>query len=287
MELFEEVFNPGSIYDMLFFNTKAVLIYPTLENLQKENPILYDRWKYLSKSKYNLDMDTYHGTAGAMLDETLKYAQISYEEKAIFYPEFSRIIAITYGTVRSENGLPKRFLKKIANEDEFLTIATFMDILYGVSSEAIQSTPPYFPILCGHNIMNYDIPLLIKRFLVHKERFRALRNQNSPNELNNLLPLILKKVLSAKPWEGKVVDTVNVWKFNGSDYTPLMLIAEHLGLKKTVDVESLPDVNRKYWKTITDGGTAAAEVEALEYVALQSATQTNLVIQLLIQLREL
>jgi len=282
MELFDEVFNPGSIYDMLFFNAKSVLIHPTLPELQKENPTLYDRWKYLSKSKYNCDMDVYHGHAGAMLDETPEYAQRTYDEKAIYYPEFSRILAITYGTVRSENGLPKRYLKKIANEDEFLTIATFMDILYGISSEAIQSSPPYFPVLCGHNIMGYDIPLLIKRFMIHKERFRALRNQNSPNELNNLLPLILKKVLSAKPWEGKVVDTVNVWKFNGSDYSPLMLIVDYLGLKKTVDVEPLQDVSKKYWSMVTE-----KPQEALEFVALQSATQTNLVIQLLTQLREL
>jgi hypothetical protein len=282
MELFEEVFNPGSIYDMLFFNVKAVLIYPTLAELQKENPTLYDRWKYLSKSKYNLDMDTYHGTAGAMLDETMKYAQISYEEKAVFYPEFTRILAITYGTVRSENGLPKRFLKKIANEDEYLTLVTFMDVLYGISSEAIQSSPPYFPILCGHNIMSYDIPLLIKRFLFHKDKFKEFRRKENPNEINNLLPLILKKCLSAKPWESKIVDTVNVWKFNGSDYSPLMLVAEHLGLKKTVDLDALPDVNKKYWSM-----EEAKPQEALEYVALQSATQTNLVIQLMTQLRDL
>jgi hypothetical protein len=271
MELFDEVFNPGSIYDMLFFNAKAVLIYPTLEELQKESPTLYDRWTYLAKSKYNAHLVT-----------NPKLLEENYQDQAIFHPEFSRILAITYGTVRSENGLPKRYLKKIANEDEYLTIATFMDILYGISSEAVQSTPPYFPILCGHNIMGYDIPLLIKRFLAHKEKFRDLRRSQNPNEMNNLLPLILKKVLSAKPWEGKVVDTVNVWKFNGSDYSPLMLIAEHLGLKKTVDIESLSDVNRKYWSTVNQNPK-----EALEYVALQSATQTNLVIQLLSQLREL
>jgi hypothetical protein len=282
MELFEEVFNPGSIYDMLFFNVKAVLIYPTLVELQKESPTLYDRWKYLSKSKYNLDMDAYHGTAGAMLDETMKYAQISYEEKAIFYPEFSRILAITYGTVRSENGLPKRFLKRVANEDEYITIVTFMDILYGISSEAVQSSPPYFPILCGHNIMTYDIPLLIKRFLFHKDKFKEFKRKDNPNELNNLLPLILKKCLSAKPWEGKIVDTVNVWKFNGNDYSPLMLIAEHLGLKKTVDLDALSDLSKKYWDM-----EESKPQEALEYVALQSATQTNLVIQLMTQLREL
>jgi hypothetical protein len=272
MELFDEVFNPGSIYEMLFFNVKAVLEHPTLGDLHTNNPALLERWKYLSENKYSTKSD---------LEDPL-YQEKIYQEKAIYYPEFSRILAITYGTVRSENGMPKRYLKRIANEDEFLTIATFMDILYGISSEAIQSSPAYFPVLCGHNIMGYDIPFLIKRFMIHKERFRTLRNQNSPNELNNLLPLILKKVLSAKPWEGKVVDTVNVWKFNGNDYAPLMLIADYLGLKKTVDVEPLPDVSKKYWGMVVE-----KPQEALEFVALQSATQTNLVIQLLTQLREL
>jgi hypothetical protein len=270
MELFDEVFNPGSIYDMLFFNTKAVLIHPTLEVLQTENPTLYDRWKHLAESKYN---------AGVV---DIKHHQGIYENQAIFYPEFSKILAITYGTVRSENGVPKRFLKRVASEDEYQTIATFMDILYGISSEAVQSSPPYFPILSGHNIMSYDIPLLIKRFMAHKDKFKESKRQQNPNEMNNLLPLILKKVLSAKPWEGKIVDTVNVWKFNGSDYSPLMLISEHLGLKKTVDVDPLPEVSKKYWSMVKE-----KPAEALEYVALQSATQTNLVIQLLILLREL
>jgi hypothetical protein len=61
-----------------------------------------------------------------------------------------------------------------------------------------------------------------------------------------------------------------------------MLIADYLGLKKTVDVESLPDVSKKYWSMVSE-----KPQEALEFVALQSATQTNLVIQLMTQLREL
>lgn len=282
MELFDEVFNPGSIYDMLFFNVKAVLIHPTLTELQIKNPTMYERWKHISKTKYNCDMDAYHGAAGAMRDETPEYAQRIYDEKAVSHSEFTKILTITYGTVRSEKGMPKRYLKRISNEDEYLTISTFMDVLYGISAEAVQSSPPYFPILCGHNIISYDIPLLIKRFLAYKEKFREIRWQESPDEMNNLLPLILKKVLAAKPWEGKIVDTINVWKFNGNDYTPLMLIADYLGLKKTVDVEPLNDVSKKYWSMVSE-----KPQEALEYVSLQSATQTNLVIQLLIQLREL
>jgi len=280
MELFEQVFNRLSIQDMLFFNIKAVLEYPTLADLQERNPALYDRWKYLSKTKHGFDMDVIHGIAGTMTDETPIYAKKTYEEKAIYYPEFSRIVAITYASLYFEEGKLKRYFKKISNEDEYIVIATFMDVLYGVSSEGVKSNPPYFPALCGHNIINYDIPLLIKRMLKHKERFVA--DRDATDTTRQILPFILKYCLAAKPWEGKVIDTVNVWKFNGNDYTPLMLIADYLGLKKTVDLDALPDVSRYYWANVHD-----KPEETLDYVSLQSATQTNLVIQLMNELRQL
>ena len=265
MELFEEVFNRASIYDTLFFNIKAVLEHPTITSLQKNNPALYARWMYLAKTKF---------TETDISDKD--YLQEKYEQEAIFHPEFCRILAITYAKLLLEDGKIKRYFKKIANEDEYMVIATFMDVLHQLSTDAVNSTPQYFMTMCGHNIGGYDIPLLLKRFIFHRDKFE-----------NKLLPLMLKKALASKPWEGAVIDTVNVWKFGGTDYAPLMLIADFLGLKKTVDLESLPEVSKKYWKMIADGGTATAEEEALEYVSLQSATQTNLVIQLMNELRQL
>lgn len=194
-----------------------------------------------------------------------------YEEKAIFYPEFSRIVAITYASLYSEEGKLRRFFKKINGEDESVVIATFMDVLQNLSSEGAKSTPQFFMDFCGHNIMGYDIPLLVKRFIKHKDKLQ-----------NKELPYMIKRCLAAKPWESKVIDTVNVWKFNGGDYTPLMLIADYLGLKKNSDLDTLPEVSRKYWKTVGE-----KPEEALEYVSLQSANQTNLVIQLMNELRQL
>jgi hypothetical protein len=274
MELFEEVFNGASIYDMLFFNTKAVLIHPTLTDLQEKNPAMYERWKYLSGSKYDRLFDS-------VLMSDVGYCvslQKVYEEKAIFYPEFSRIVAITYASVYSEEGKTKRFLKKIVNEDEFTVLATFMDVLYQLSSEGVKSSPQYFPTLCGHNILNYDIPLIIKRFLKHKEGFKEKLKSDETLKL----PYILKSCLAAKPWESKVIDTVNVWKFNGNDYSPLMLIADYLGLKKTIELSSLPELNKYYWDNVNE-----KPEETLEHISLQSATQTNLVIQFMNELRGL
>jgi len=283
MELFEQVFNRLSIQDMLFFNIKAVLEYPTLADLQERNPALCERWKYLSKSKYNQEIHDIKHVPEIItnVDQQVQLIQNNvYEEKAIFYPEFTRIVAITYASLYFEEGKLKRYFKKISNEDEYIVIATFIDVLYGVSSEGVKSNPPYFPTLCGHNILNYDIPLLIKRLIKYKERFEA--NRDTTDTTKQLLPFILKCCLAAKPWEGKVIDTVNVWRFNGNDYTPLMLIADYLGLKKTVDLDSLPEVSRYYWANVHD-----KPEETLEYVSLQSATQTNLVIQLMNELRQL
>jgi hypothetical protein len=126
---------------------------------------------------------------------------------------------------------------------------------------------------CGHNITNYDIPLLLKRYVLHRSKF--IENQK-------LIPLMLKKCLSAKPWDSGIVDTVNVWKFGGNNYETLMLIADFLQIKKTVDVQAMPEMSREYWNKF-----ASSPHDAQEYVALQSATQTNLAMKLMIELRQL
>lgn len=264
MGLFEDVFNKTSIYDMLFFNIKSVLEFPTLETLKENNEPMYNRWCYLAKRKHNFDMTA---NIGYNQDE----ANELYRNEAIYYPEFSRIVAITYANLYVEDGTVKRDFKKIVNADESVVVESFIRELRELSTNAQQSTPNYFPILVGHNIVGYDIPLLIKRYVY-------LTNDNQSSE--DVIPLILKKAIMAKPWESGVIDTTNVWKFNGNSNMPLMLIADFLGLKKVVDVMPLNDLSKYFWKNVGEN-----QKETIEQVALQSATQTNLVIQLMNKLR--
>jgi 3'-5' exonuclease len=259
-ELFDEVFNPSRVYNTLFFNVKPVLRYKTIEELKQEKPTLYERWVNLSKSRYD---DRYP-------DDTK--AQTIYEKHAIYYPEFGRIVAITYATLYVDEGKVKRYMKKIVNDDEFVVLATFIDELHQISSDGAHSNPQSFPTLCGHNIVGHDIPHLIKKFVLYRNRF----------ENNKQIPLILKKSLTSKPWESNIIDTLNLWKFNGYEKTPLMLIADFLDLKKVVDLESLDEVSRKYWELVE-----TEPEKALEYVSMQSATQTNFVIQIMNELRQL
>jgi hypothetical protein len=186
---------------------------------------MYERWKYLSKVKCNCEINEVHEVKSLITNESEAIQLIQnhiYEDNAIQHPEFSKIVAITYATAYSEKGELKRQLKRIANDNEIVVIEQFMYVLDEISRDDSKSSPQIFSILCGHNIISYDIPLLMKRYMVNKKEFQTVK----------YLPYLLKRVFNVKPWESGIIDTVNVWKFNGFDYSPLMLIAEFLGLKK-------------------------------------------------------
>lgn len=262
MSTYKDVFNKASIYDMLFFNVKAVLSYASTETLKNENDALYQQWLNISKNKYKCDVN----------EVSAEEFEKIYIERASYYPEYTEVIAITYASLYLDNGELKRSFKKIVDTNEVVVLETFFDLLTQISSESSQSTPQEFPILCGHNIVGYDIPLLIKRFVKQSSQFKSI----------DQVPYILKRSLELKPWESGILDTTTAWKFDGYDNAPLMLISEFLGLKKTVDVLSLPELSKYYWEHINEDVD-----ETLKYVALQSATQTNLTIQLVNELRQL
>jgi hypothetical protein len=253
---FEEVFNKSSIYNMLFFNVKSVLIHPTLSDLEKNDKQLFDCWQYIAKTKYRInDM------------VTKEYVDETYLTNATHYPEFCKIVAITYAKLSVENNTLKRDLRKIVDNDEKVVIDKFMDYLYQVSGGG------NLPILCGYNIVSNDIPLLIKRFIL-------LRNKSE--DKSKQIPIILKRALNIKPWESGLIDVINVWKFNGFDNMPFNIICDCLGLKKTIDLLPAKELSDYYWSNIND-----FPKETLDHVSLQSATQTNLVIQFMNEIRQM
>lgn len=252
MGLFDDVFNKQNIYGMLFLNVKAVLAYPTLVKLEEGNKELYKEWVNIARIKHS--------------DFYLK-PDFCYETYAVQSPEFLKVVAITYGGVSMNNGEMKRNIKSICNEDEKVVISTFMDDLTLLSS-ATKSGQQQYPPLCGYNIVAYDIPVLVKRFI--------LLNFNTGKELPNMI----KKSLSIKPWESGLIDALNVWKFNGFENTSLQLISSYLGLKKTVTLMTSIELSKYYWENIEHNPK-----DTLAQVALQSATHTNLVIQLVNKLR--
>lgn len=227
MDQFKFVFNKTEINRVLFFKVLTVNEFPNLETFKTVKIDLYNSWHKQAENRYDfVDQDVFM-------------------DKACYMGELTNIVAIAYGTLqRDEEGQIKRTLNVIHSPDEVANIEEF----FGLINTMQQQVPN--PLYCGHNIVNYDIPFLIKR---------ALSN-------NIKVPELFKKSLSLKPWEANILDTVDLWKFNGNDYCSLKYIASFLD---SIKYKTLPldinEINRKYW---TDGDGSWVEYEIKNQVNL-------------------
>jgi hypothetical protein len=260
MELFELAFKVDKIYDMLFFNIKAVTEYENAYDFKKDNPVLFKRWEMICDVKYKIKGNSNDQSYMLMLDD-------AYKMYGHYYPEFTKIVGISYAIVKAENNELKRDFVKIIYDDEFKMINEFRNHLVNFS----MNKPDL--ILCGHNVINNDIPLFIKRLLI---------NLNKWEEKNNIIPPILKRHLKAKPWDSVILDTLTLWKFNGVSNTPLQLIADSIGLKYNIEIDDNVDFNKKYWSLYKEEPD-----KAMKYVITQSTNQTNIIIQLVNVIRSL
>lgn len=211
--MYDKVFNPETIYKMVFFNVKTATQYPNLDEFKKNDKKKFEQWI------------SFHAEDGKDLEHI-------YSTTGCYKPELSKIISGTICTVSLENGELKRNIILINDNSE---------------KEIINKLTQYFnqmdlggelPIICGHNVTGYDIPTYLKRAMVHYNEFK--------------IPKIIKNYLSAKPWESNVVDTLSMWKFQGYSKTSLMDIANHLNLKMKFDVDIMPDLNNFYWRNINN-----------------------------------
>lgn len=257
MSIFNEVFDRATIHDSFFLNVSSVLEYETLDILKEENPGMYNVWINLCKS------------FGKQIEPNNEY----YQRYGPYYPEFSKIVGVTYAVLEYEEGKLKKKTKRHINSNELVVLKDFFDVLYSLSSDGNQSTPNEFKTLTGYNIIYYDIPFLIKRFLIHKNKFEG----------NKQLPLILKYALNSKPWDiGIVMDLANVWGFKGKDVYSLDLIAKFLGLKVNNEILERHQVSEKYWKHYNSD-----ESEALKEIVVSGNTNISVIVQAFNYLRTL
>jgi hypothetical protein len=233
MELYTNVLNKGKIYDTLFLKIFTVSEYSDAHQFKLADQDMYDAW-----CKKNDDDENY-----------LNNTALS--------PEFGKIVGVSLCTVTDNDGEMKRNFHNIYNAKDELEV---LDFLF----QTIQSAESTIgnPLLCGHNILGYDIPFIIKR---------ALKNQIE-------IPQLFKKIINSKPWESVAIDTMLLWKFGSFEYTSLNEITTFLGLKyKTLPMDEL-DMNTKFHK---EGGVNN------QWFEKETMNRVNLTLQLMNKLRSM
>lgn len=133
-------------------------------------------------------------------------------ERAGIYSEFGRVVCISVGFVAKKEFTFLR-LKSFYSHDEKTLLEDFTDLVSKFCTMHKDA------ILCAHNGREFDFPYIARRMIINR--------LNIPEILDNA---------GKKPWEVKLLDTMDLWKFGDyKNYTSLELLTSVLGIPTPKD----------------------------------------------------
>ena len=135
--------------------------------------------------------------------DTYNTPEEQFIEEAALFAEFSKVVCVSFGFENLSGGFSTR---SFCGNNE-------IEILSGCSN-IMERTHKVGYYLIGHAISTFDIPFLIKRYIINGIK----------------VPSILNEV-NLKPWERRNVDTMSIWKFGSFRGTSLETVCASLGIK--------------------------------------------------------
>ena len=108
-----------------------------------------------------------------------------FTKRTALVPEFAKIVCVSFAFVLDDGSVRKQ---TFSDDDEFKLLKNVQGLLNKVGKLDFW--------LCGHNLKNFDIPMLAKRMIV-----------------NGLMPPTMLPTYDTKPWEIKAIDTKEIWQY--------------------------------------------------------------------------
>jgi uncharacterized protein YprB with RNaseH-like and TPR domain len=185
-----------------------------LENTRVEDVMFLDIETVPESSSYELlnpAMQNLWDKKSRLFRTPDQTAQDVYERAGI-YSEFGKIICISVGLIREKNPFSFR-LKSFFGKDEKSLLSEFSVMLTKFCRTNKDA------ILCAHNGKEFDFPYIARRMIIN--------GLTIPEILDNA---------GKKPWEVKLLDTMDLWKFGDyKNYTSLDLLTSILGIPTPKD----------------------------------------------------
>jgi len=145
-------------------------------------------------------------------------------ERAGIYSEFGKIICISVGLIKDKNPFSFR-IKSFYGDDEKTLLSEFSGVVSKFSKSSKEA------LLCAHNGREFDFPYIARRMIINRL----------------VIPEILDNA-GKKPWEIKLLDTMDLWKFGDyKNYTSLDLLTSILGMPSPKDETDGSMVARIYY----------------------------------------
>lgn len=171
------------IEKLMFFKIETVSAFSSFEELLNTNSIIANEWK--NKTDYFLSPQEESNFEFLTEEEKNTIVSNYYFEKANFYPEFGKVLTITFGMYKGSS-FESKIISYSGEEKEILTKA----------QKLFDSDKANY-ILAGKGIKDYDIRYLCIRYL-----------QN-----DMAIPKRFLDIIKAKPWETSLYDLDESLKF--------------------------------------------------------------------------
>lgn len=198
------------IEKLLFIDIETVGCASSLSELKKTNEKLYflfEHYESWFKKRFPEDVNL-----------SLEELFIS---RSALVPEFNKIVCVCLGLVDMKGNFKTTV---ISNTDE-------KKLLDDVKKTLVKCGEMGY-WMCGHNVKNFDIPVLGKRMVIH-----------------GLMPPKILPSFDTKPWEVKAIDTREVWQFGQyASISTLDLMCGVMGVEssKSEDMDG-SKVHDCYW----------------------------------------
>ena len=198
------------ITKILFIDIETVGGCPDYDACQKFSPEIanqFDKYYDWFLKRFPEDIDL-------QKDEVFK-------KRAALVPEFSKIICVSMAFVM-DNGEVKK--QTFSNDDEKELLIQVRNLL-----DRCEKLDFY---LCGHNLKNFDIPMLAKRMII-----------------NGIMPSKILPSYDTKPWEVKAIDTKEIWQYGAyTSIGSLDLVCSTMGIPTPKEGNVNGDkVHSEYW----------------------------------------
>ncbi|HAD11522.1 MAG TPA: 3'-5' exonuclease [Saprospirales bacterium] len=216
-------FDSFDLFNTLFIDIETA---PCVQEYEELNEEMQELWilqfkKEAKKKGHFFDSDM-------SADDLELLASENFPLMAGLSAEFSKIVCISVG-----------FLAKTAEEGTLLRLKSFTShIESNLLEDFSELLKKYFnnpdkQAICGHNIKEFDIPVICRRLLINQLPF--------PKMLD---------ISGKKPWETKhLLDTMEMWKFgDAKGFTTLRLLCAVFDIPSPKDDISGADVGQVYWE---------------------------------------
>ena len=205
------------ITKILFLDIETVGGCKDWETCQESNPGVASQFdKYFDWFLKRFPEDNHH-----FGESEIDLKNYVFKKRTALVPEFAKIVCVSMAFVMDNGDIKKQ---TFSGDDEKKLLNDVRNLL-----DRCHKLDFY---LCGHNLKNFDIPMLAKRMII-----------------NGIMPSKILPSYDTKPWEVKAIDTKEIWQYGSyTSIGSLDLMCACLDIPTPKDGEVTGDkVHHAYW----------------------------------------